>query len=132
MVAARNETSDAATIALLAASLASESTVVLRLWLLPVLLGQPVLRMWLLAEHWGCPFTADLWVATRTTLTTRLFRLLAWNMPFHAEHHVHPSVPFHALPELARRAAVQRRVTSPGYFAFHCRDVPGLIARDGH
>ena len=23
-----------------------------------------------------------------------------WNMPYHAEHHAYPSVPFHALPQL--------------------------------
>jgi len=25
---------------------------------------------------------------------------LMWNMPFHAEHHLYPSVPFHQLPGL--------------------------------
>jgi len=35
---------------------------------------------------------------TRTTLTTRVVRFLAWNMPYHAEHHAMPSVPFHKLP----------------------------------
>lgn len=37
---------------------------------------------------------------TRTTLTTRVVRFLAWNMPYHAEHHAMPSVPFHKLPVL--------------------------------
>src|SRR5207244_5228595 len=30
-------------------------------------------------------------------------RLFAWNMPYHAEHHAYPAVPFHALPQLHAR-----------------------------
>ena len=36
---------------------------------------------------------------TRTTLTNAAVRLLMWNMPFHAEHHLYPSIPFHRLPD---------------------------------
>lgn len=31
----------------------------------------------------------------RATLTLSLVRLFAWNMPYHAEHHTYPAVPFH-------------------------------------
>ena len=99
-----------------------------RLWALPVLLGQPFLRAFLLAEHWGCPDARDMWANTRSTVSNRAVRLLAWNMPFHAEHHAHPNVPFHALPELARRARA-RRVESPGYLPFHLREAPALVRR---
>jgi fatty acid desaturase len=34
---------------------------------------------------------------TRTTLTLWPLQFLMWNMPFHAEHHLYPSIPFHAL-----------------------------------
>jgi Fatty acid desaturase len=37
---------------------------------------------------------------TRTTLTWFPIRLLMWNMPYHAEHHLYPSIPFHQLPAL--------------------------------
>jgi fatty acid desaturase len=36
---------------------------------------------------------------TRTTLTNAVVRLLMWNMPFHAEHHLYPSIPFHRLAD---------------------------------
>ena len=42
---------------------------------------------------------------TRTTLTNGLMRLLMWNMPFHTEHHLYPSIPFHRLPDAMRRCA---------------------------
>jgi fatty acid desaturase len=43
-------------------------------------------------------------------------RFLAWNMPFHAEHHAYPAVPFHRLPEVNRAIAAQLKTTAPGYF----------------
>ena len=58
------------------------------LWILPVLLGQPVLRLYLLAEHGDCPQVTNMFENTRTTFTTALMRFLAWNMPYHVEHHV--------------------------------------------
>jgi fatty acid desaturase len=66
-------------------------------WILPLAIGQPILRLILLAEHTGCSLDANPFDNTRTTLTWAPLRLLMWNMPFHAEHHFCPSIPFHAL-----------------------------------
>jgi fatty acid desaturase len=87
-------------------------------WLLPVLLGQPALRLYLLAEHGDCARVANMFENTRTTFTTALVRFLAWNMPYHVEHHVYPSVPFHQLPVLHRMMRDELRVTADGYVAF--------------
>ena len=56
---------------------------------------------------------------TRTTFTSRAVRALAWNMPYHTEHHTYPSVPFHRLPELHRLIEPHLRVTADGYGAFN-------------
>jgi fatty acid desaturase len=82
----------------LAVSLRSPLPVIL--WLIPVVLGQPVLRAVLMAEHKGCPETDDRMANTRTTLAGRAFGLLFWNANLHIEHHTAPGVPFHALPRL--------------------------------
>ena len=103
--------------ALVAASL-TVSPLAFWLWILPVLLGQPVLRLYLLAEHGDCPRVADMFVNTRTTFTNRTLRFLAWNMPYHTEHHVWPAVPFHRLPALHDRMKAHLRMTAPGYAAF--------------
>jgi fatty acid desaturase len=100
-------------------SVAFHSDVALVYWVLPALLGQPFLRAYLLAEHTGLPLVEDFWENTRTTLTGAPLRFLAWNMPFHAEHHANPAVPFHALPELHAREREKLRAVSPGYVAFH-------------
>lgn len=67
-------------------------------WLLPLAIGQPFLRFVLLAEHTGCTYNDNPLANTRTTLTLWPLRFLMWNMPYHAEHHLYPSMPFHALP----------------------------------
>jgi len=106
-------------VALLGLSLWHASTALLYLWLLPALLGQPFLRLYLLAEHGRCPMVANMFENTRTTFTSRFVRGLAWNMPYHTEHHTYPSVPFHRLPELRRLTTPYLNVTANGYAAFN-------------
>jgi fatty acid desaturase len=94
------------------------SPVVLWVWVVPSLLGQPFLRVYLLAEHGDCPQAANMFENTRTTFTTRMVRAVAWNMPYHVEHHVWPAVPFHKLPQVHALMRQELRVTAPGYAAF--------------
>lgn len=105
--------------ALAVASLATGSLLVVWLLVVPVLLGQPVLRAYLMAEHTGCPFVPDGTRNTRTILAGWVVRRLAWNMPFHAEHHLYPSVPFHALPALHRMVRPTLQRVSESYPAAH-------------
>ena len=93
-------------------------TALLWLWIVPLILGFPVLRLYLLAEHGRCPEMEDMFLNTRTTLTTRVVRFLAWNMPYHAEHHAMPSVPFHKLPVLHDMTAAHLGQVSDGYSGF--------------
>ena len=95
------------------------SPLALWLWVVPLLLGQPALRLYLLAEHGDCPQVADMLLNTRTTFTTGLVRWLAWNMPYHAEHHLMPNVPFHRLPDLHGHVRAHLGVTAEGYAAFN-------------
>ncbi len=94
------------------------SPLVLWLWLVPVLLGQPFLRAYLLAEHGLCPPVANMLENSRTTFTNRIVRFLAWNMPYHAEHHAFPNVPFHQLAAFHALTRAHLRATSHGYSAF--------------
>ena len=106
-------------LALALASVAAGSTILLWIWVVPIVLGQPFLRAYLLAEHARCPAVANMLENTRTTFTTGLVRFLAWNMPFHAEHHAVPAVPFHRLPALHRHAEAHLRQTEDGYVRFN-------------
>jgi fatty acid desaturase len=85
----------------------------------PALLGQPFLRAYLLAEHTGCPFVPQMLRNSRTTHTNALVRRLAWNMPYHAEHHAYPAIPFHALPDAHGMLRERIETQADGYVAVH-------------
>lgn len=102
-------------VALVAVSVATRSWLALELWVVPALLGQIALRAYLLAEHTGCPTRVGVLGGTRTTLTNPIVRFLAWNMPFHTEHHLRPNVPFHQLPAVHDAVRGELHVVGQGY-----------------
>jgi fatty acid desaturase len=98
-------------------------------WIGPQLLGQPPLRAYLLAEHTGCARERNGLTNTRTTLTTWPVRLLMWNMPFHAEHHMYPSIPFHRLPDAHEAIGARLGVVQNGYARWNGGFVRDLFSR---
>lgn len=102
-------------LALVAASIATRSTVVLWYWFVPALLAQPLLRGLLIVEHTGCSMDSNGLTNTRTTLASWPVRFLMWNMPFHAEHHLYPSIPFHCLPRAHRELKQNLTHIAPSY-----------------
>ena len=112
--------------AIAAGSAAVGSATMLWIWLVPVVLGQPMLRLYLLAEHTGCPMVPDMLANSRTVHTNAVVRFLAWNMPYHAEHHAYAAVPFHALPRAHAALAPYVKVQSQGYASVHRELIRGL------
>ncbi len=104
-------------LALLALSIALDTTILVWTWVMPLFIGQLFLRPYLYTEHTGCAHSRNALENTRTTYTNPLVRWFAWNMPYHVEHHAHPSVPFHALPKLNRMVAPHIVHSTKGYFA---------------
>ncbi|MGD2172027.1 MAG: fatty acid desaturase [Gammaproteobacteria bacterium] len=100
---------------LLLLSILFSSTLLWWYWVLPALLGQPLLRLYLLPEHRGCDFSDRMLENSRTTYTTPLLNFLAWNMPYHAEHHYLAAIPFHALPALHAYTGQQVKHRGDGY-----------------
>ncbi len=109
-----------------AGSLAAGSWAAVIYWVIPVLLGQPALRLYLLAEHTGCPLVPDMLRNSRTTKSNALVRRLAWNMPYHTAHHAYPALPFHALPTAQQDLEDLTAVKAPGYLAVHREIIAGL------
>jgi len=97
-------------------------------WVIPLLLGQPVMRFIRMTEHVGCAHERDPARNTRSTRVAWPWQFLAWNMNFHGEHHLSPLVPFHALPALNRLLQGQIPVRN-GYIGGHREIWAGL--RDG-
>ena len=63
---------------------------------------------------------------TRTTKTTWLVRKLAWNMPYHIEHHSYPGVPFHHLPEFHTLIESHLKDVENGYIRFNVKYIESL------
>ena len=100
---------------LIAGSLALQTTVVLWVWFIPLLVGLPFLRLYLLCEHTLCPNSDDGFANTRTTLSNPIVRFLMWNLPYHAEHHLFPNIAFHNLPEAHRHLRPHLKYVAKGY-----------------
>jgi fatty acid desaturase len=99
-------------------------------WVLPRLGGEPFLRLIRVAEHTGAAESPNLLENTRTVIASPVLRFLFWNMPYHAEHHLVPSVPFHALPRLHAEARSRLRHVSHGYVQVH-RELLARVAAVG-
>lgn len=87
------------------------------LWFLPAIIAQPLLRAILIVEHTGCTTDENGLTNTRTTLTSWPVRLLMWNMSYHAEHHLYPSISFHQLPQAHRELSAKLTHIAPSYAA---------------
>ena len=88
-------------------------------WLLPLAVGQPFLRLILLAEHTDRPNTDDMLTNTRTTLTLAPLRFLIWNISYHAEHHLYASIPFHQLAAAHEKLGSHFKGVENGYINVH-------------
>ena len=106
-------------VALSVASVYASSLAFLYFYVIPRLIGEPVMRLFRMAEHAGAELSPNLLASTRTTYTNAVVRFLYWQMPFHAEHHLFPSVPFFALAELNRYTAPHLKTTERGYWRVH-------------
>ncbi|SVD23351.1 uncharacterized protein METZ01_LOCUS376205, partial [marine metagenome] len=111
----------------IAASVAAGSCAIAFYWLAPVLLGQPALRLFLLAEHGSCPRVVEMLKNSRTTRSNAFVRWFAWDMPFHAEHHAYPGLPFHALPAAHSHLAAAIETQAGSYLAVNWRYVRGMV-----
>jgi fatty acid desaturase len=92
-------------------------TAPLYFFFLPSILAMPLLRAYLITEHTGCSRDGNGLSNTRTTLTVSWIRLIMWNMPYHAEHHLFPSIPFYQLPALHLKIRDRLVHVAPGYIA---------------
>jgi fatty acid desaturase len=78
-----------------------------------------VLGLYLMPEHTGLPHDGTQLERTRSIRSNALVRWFMWNMPYHAEHHAYPGVPFHAVPRLHCSLASELPHVTRGYLAFH-------------
>ncbi|TYQ28240.1 fatty acid desaturase [Pseudanabaena sp. UWO311] len=100
-------------------------------WMLPLAVGQPILRFLLLAEHTDRPNTDNMLANTRTTLTLAPLRFLIWNISYHAEHHLYASIPFHQLGAAHAKLSSHFECVENGYFNVH-RQIIANFSKTGN
>ena len=98
-------------------------------WLIPVLIGEPVMRFIRFTEHVGRPMVTEMRQNTRTSLVSPIWGFLCWNMNYHAEHHYVPSAPFHALSALHEKLKNHIHIEPNGYFGAHKDILSQIIGR---
>jgi len=98
-------------------------------WVLPILLGEPVMRFIRMTEHVGKPNVREMDENTRTNYVSRPLQFLCWNMNYHAEHHYASSVPFHALPRLHEKLKDVVEVEPRGYLGAHIDILRQLLGK---
>ena len=114
------------------------SSLLLRCWLLPLVIGQPILWGQFIAQHTGTHFRVEEQsrrpdfegLHSRTTLTWSCYAWISWYMPYHAVHHAYPTIPFFNLPVAhALQANAMRHVQTSGFLAVHSEIIRGYISK---
>ena len=63
---------------------------------------------------------------SRTVYMNPVFRFLYWNMNYHVEHHIFPTVPYHALPKLHEAIKADCPTPYPSSIAAYREIIPAL------
>jgi len=94
----------------------------------PKFYGNCVQRAFVLAQHAG--MDENVWdhrANSRTITVNPLLGFLYMNMQYHIEHHMHPLMPFHALPKFHERVKDQLPTPYKGMWAVYKEMIPALI-----
>lgn len=91
------------------------------------ILGHCLLAFYLSMEHNGLPHEGSILEKTRSINAHAFVKLVMWNMPYHAEHHAYPAIPFHALAQAHQRLEQELRHKDDTHFSFHKKAFSDLI-----
>ncbi len=92
------------------------------LWLIviPRVLGGPIMNAFILMQHVEMAENQpNIVQSTRSFRTNWFFQFLYFNMNHHIEHHLYPTVPFHALPDLSKALTEQLPEPDAGFLGTH-------------
>jgi fatty acid desaturase len=105
---------------MIAFTLAYQSPVFLKLWLLPLLVSIPIHALIELPEHIGCENkVVDVLRNTRTILAGRFAVWFTDGNNYHVEHHWLPGVPNDKLPELHKKLEGKIAHLKASYWEFY-------------
>ena len=97
---------------------------------LPSLYGAWLYHFFGLTQHAGMPENVtDHRRNCRTVYMNPVFRFLYWNMNYHLEHHMFPTVPYHALPRLHEALKSETPPPYASTVAAYREIIPALVRR---
>ncbi|MFM7094209.1 MAG: fatty acid desaturase, partial [Actinomycetota bacterium] len=96
---------------------------------LPTIYGRWLMVVYGITQHAGlAEDVLDHRLNTRTVMMNRFNRFMYLNMNYHLEHHIFPTVPYHALPKL--HAAVADQLPTPHRSIWHAiREILPTLAK---
>jgi fatty acid desaturase len=95
---------------------------------LPSFYGAWLLVVFGLTQHAGlAEDVLDHRLNCRTVYLNAVFRFIYWNMNYHIEHHIFPTVPFHALPALHEETKCEMPPPYHGLWEAYREIVPALL-----
>jgi fatty acid desaturase len=110
-----------------------QTTLFLKLWLIPLLIGVPVHALIELPEHIGCNTTVnDVLLNTRTISTNKFMVWFVNGNNYHVEHHWLPAVPNDKFPELHNYVAARTTYADLSYRSFYSQFFRNLRNRNLH
>lgn len=89
--------------------------------------GHCCLAFYTAAEHNGLPHEGTIFEKTRSVRANKLVKFVMWNMPYHAEHHAYPAVPFHQLPQLHQLLDKEIVHSEDSHLVFHRKSIKKMF-----
>lgn len=106
-------------VAIVALTIAFQTPIFLKLWLIPLLIAIPTHALIELPEHFGCNNkTTDVLKNTRTITAGKVAIWFTNGNNYHVEHHWLPSVPNDRFPEIHQRLAMDIVHLETSYWSF--------------
>jgi fatty acid desaturase len=110
-----------------------ETTLFLKLWLIPLLVAVPTHALIELPEHIGCNTTInDVLVNTRTIKTNKLVVWFVNGNNYHVEHHWLPAVPNDKFTELHKYVKSRTTYADVSYRSFYAQFFRNLRSGNLH
>ena len=80
-----------------------------------------------ITQHFGlAEDVTDHRLNSRTVYMNPIFRFIYWNMNYHVEHHIFPTIPYHALPKLHEAVKADCPEPYPSTIAAYREIIPTL------
>src|SRR5580704_887028 len=94
---------------------------------LPTFYGSWLTYYFGITQHFGlAEDVTDHRLNSRTVYMNPIFRFIYWNMNYHVEHHIFPTIPYHALPKLHEAVKADCPEPYPSTIAAYREIIPTL------